>query len=207
MALIPKENKFFDMTVEQIKVIEDSVNYLKNIIKNEDFSEDSIKKIKEMEQHCDTISHEIIDVLNETFLTPIDREDIHKLVNEIDDIMDLINVLSNRLYIYKIKSVKDTFLPEFIENISEAVTAVGNAITSLKEIKKTRRILEYCIEINRLENSGDSIREKAIMNLFEKEKDPINVIKWKEIYEVSETILDACEKVARTIEEVLVKNG
>lgn len=207
MPLIPRETKFFDMTVEQVKIIEEATIFLKDIVKKEEFSEETAKKIKEMEQHCDTVSHEIIDVLNETFLTPIDREDIHKIVNEIDDIMDLINVLANRLYIYRIKSVKDTFLPEFVENIVEAVSAVRNAITSLKEIKRTQRIKEYCIEINRLENSGDSIREKAIMSLFEKEKDPVCIIKWKEIYEVSETILDACEKVANTIEEIIVKNG
>jgi len=207
MPLIPKDVKFFDMIDEQVKVIKEAVLKLKDLTQKEDFSEESIKKIKELEQHCDTLSHEIIDVLNETFITPIDREDIHKIINEIDDIMDLINVIANRLYIYKIKSVKNTYLPEFIENISDAIDALDNAIVSLKDIKKPRRILEYCIEINRLENSGDSLREKAIMDLFDKEKDPINIIKWKEIYEVLETTLDACEKVARTIEEVLVKNG
>jgi len=158
MPLIPKDVKFFDMMTEQVKVIKESIYKLKEITQKEDFSEENIKKIKELEQHCDTISHEIIDVLNETFITPIDREDIHKIINEIDDIMDLINVVANRLYIYKIKSVKNTYLPEFIENISDAVDAVNNAIVSLKDIKKTRRILEYCIEINRLENSGDSLR-------------------------------------------------
>jgi uncharacterized protein Yka (UPF0111/DUF47 family) len=111
------------------------------------------------------------------------------------------------LYIYKIKTVKNTYFPEFLENITDAVNAVKNAVLSLKDIKKPRRILEYCIEINRLENSGDSLREKAIIELFEKEKDPIEIIKWKEIYEVLETILDECEYLARTIEEVLVKNG
>jgi hypothetical protein len=195
------------MTAEQVKVISDAVSYLKKMIEKEDYSEENVKKIKELEQHCDTLSHEIIDVLNETFITPIDREDIHKIINEIDDIMDLINVVANRLYIYKIKTVKNTYFPEFLENITDAVNAVKNAILSLKDIKKPRRILEYCIEINRLENSGDSIREKAIMELFEKEKNPIEIIKWKEIYEVLETVLDSCEKVARTIEEVLVKNG
>jgi len=205
--LIPKDVKFFDMTAEQVKVISDAVSYLKKMIEKEDYSEENVKKIKELEQHCDTLSHEIIDVLNETFITPIDREDIHKIINEIDDIMDLINVVANRLYIYKIKTVKNTYFPEFLENITDAVNAVKNAILSLKDIKKPRRILEYCIEINRLENSGDSIREKAIMELFEKEKNPIEIIKWKEIYEVLETVLDSCEKVARTIEEVLVKNG
>jgi predicted phosphate transport protein (TIGR00153 family) len=207
MPLIPKDVKFFDMTAEQVKVISDAVSYLKKMIEKEDYSEENVKKIKELEQQCDTLSHEIIDILNETFITPIDREDIHKIVNEIDDIMDLINVVANRLYIYKIKTVKNTYFPEFLENITDAVNAVKNAILSLKDIKKPRRILEYCIEINRLENSGDSIREKAIMELFEKEKDPIEIIKWKEIYEVLETVLDSCEKVARTIEEVLVKNG
>jgi predicted phosphate transport protein (TIGR00153 family) len=195
------------MTAEQVKVISDAVSYLKKMVEKEDYSEENVKKIKELEQQCDTLSHEIIDILNETFITPIDREDIHKIVNEIDDIMDLINVVANRLYIYKIKTVKNTYFPEFLENITDAVDAVKNAILSLKDIKKPRRILEYCIEINRLENSGDSIREKAIMELFEKEKDPIEIIKWKEIYEVLETVLDSCEKVARTIEEVLVKNG
>jgi len=207
MPLIPKDVKFFDMTAEQIKVISDAVSYLKKMVEKEDYSEENVKKIKELEQHCDTLSHEIIDILNETFITPIDREDIHKIVNEIDDIMDLINVVANRLYIYKIKTVKNTYFPEFLENITDAVDAVKNAVLSLKDIKKPRRILEYCIEINRLENSGDSLREKAIMELFEKEKDPIEIIKWKEIYEVLETILDGCEYLARTIEEVLVKNG
>lgn len=207
MSLIPKEMRFFDMMGEQIEIIKKSINYLKEIINKEDFSEESVKKVKDFETECDALSHEIIDKLNETFITPIDREDIHTLVNEIDDIMDLINVVANRLYIYKIQSVKGTYLPEFVENIVEAINALDMAIKNLKNIKKTRRILEYCIEINRLENSGDSIREKAIMDLFEKEKDVLNIIKWKEIYEVSETVLDACEKVAKTIEEVLVKNG
>lgn len=207
MSLIPKEMRFFDMMGEQIEIIKKSINYLKEIINKEDFSEESVKKVKDFETKCDALSHEIIDKLNETFITPIDREDIHTLVNEIDDIMDLINVVANRLYIYKIQSVKGTYLPEFVENIVEAINALDMAIKNLKNIKKTRRILEYCIEINRLENSGDSIREKAIMDLFEKETDVLKIIKWKEIYEVSETVLDACEKVAKTIEEVLVKNG
>ncbi|MBP7795439.1 MAG: DUF47 family protein [Elusimicrobiales bacterium] len=207
MPLIPKETKFFDMTTEQTRVIGEAVNLMKKMIKDDDISFESVRRIKELEQNCDTISHEIIHALNETFITPIDREDIYKLVNEIDDIMDLLNVVANRLYIFRIKSAKDTYLNEFIETIDEAVTMVGNVLVGLKEMKKKTRILDYCIEINRLENSGDSLREKAIMNLFEKETDPINIIKWKELYEVSETILDACEKVAKTVEEVMVKNG
>lgn len=208
MPLIPRETKFFDMLSNQVESIIKSVNYFKTeLIEKENINEETVKKMKDFEHESDMISHEIIDKLNETFITPIDREDIHKMVNEIDDIMDLINVIANRLYIYKITKVKDTYLPEFMNDISESIQAMHMAIKNLKEIKKTRRILEYCIEINRLENSGDSLREKAIKDLFEKEKDPINIIKWKEIYEIAETILDLTEKVAKTIEEVLVKNG
>lgn len=207
MRLIPKETKFFELFVTQTENIIKSVDYLKQAIVKNKFEEEDVKKIKEFEHEGDAITHEIIDKLNETFITPIDREDIHKLANDIDDITDLINVIANRLHIYKIENPRDLYLEEFINNISEAVSALHNAIKNLTEIKRTRRILEYCIEINRLENSGDSLREKAIMNLFENEKDPIKIIKWKEIYEVAETVLDTCEHVAKTIEEILVKNG
>lgn len=208
MPLIPRETKFFDMLSEQVSVITKAVDFFKkNIIEKEDISEENIKKIKDFEHECDTICHEIIDKLNETFITPIDREDIHKLANEIDDVMDLINVVANRLNIYNIRNIKGTYLSEFINDIAESINAMNMAIKNLNELKKTRRILEYCIEINRLENSGDSLREKAIKELFEKEKDPVNIIKWKEIYEVAETVLDASERVAKTIEEVIVKNG
>lgn len=208
MPLIPRETKFFDMLSEQVSVIAKAADFFKKeIIEKENINDENIKKVKDFEHECDTISHEIIDKLNETFITPIDREDIHKLANEIDDVMDLINVVANRLFIYNIKNTKGTYLAEFINDISESVNAMNMAVKNLNELKKTRRILEYCIEINRLENSGDSLREKAIKELFEKEKDPINIIKWKEIYEVAETVLDSCERVAKTIEEVIVKNG
>ncbi|MGC8867299.1 MAG: DUF47 domain-containing protein [Elusimicrobiales bacterium] len=208
MPLIPKETRFFDMLCEEVEVITKAVDYFKkNIIDSENISEESIKRIKDFEHECDTICHEIIDKLNETFITPIDREDIHKLANEIDDVMDLINVVANRINIYHIKKVKGTYLDEFVNDILESVNAMNTAIKNLADLKKPRRILEYCIEINRLENSGDSLREKAIKELFEKEKDPVNIIKWKEIYEVAETVLDACERVAKMIEEVIVKNG
>ncbi|NLI09815.1 MAG: DUF47 domain-containing protein [Elusimicrobia bacterium] len=207
MGLIPKETKFFELFENQTQNAIKAAEFLKDAVKLNKFDEICVKKMKEFEHEGDTITHEIIDKLNETFITPIDREDIHKLASEIDDICDLINVISNRIHIYKIDNVKDPYLEEFLLNIVESATALNNAVKNLKDIKRTRRILEYCIEINRLENAGDSLREKAIMELFEKEKDPIKIIKWKEIYEVAETVLDTCEHVAKTIEEILVKNG
>lgn len=207
MGLIPKETKFFDLFENQTKNAIEAAELLRDSVKNNKFDDTCVKKIKEFEHEGDTINHEIIDQLNTTFITPIDREDIHKLAGAIDDICDLVNVISNRLHVYKIENPKDPYLEEFLTDIVESATAVNHAVKNLRDIKRSRRTLEYCIEINRLENAGDSLREKAITDLFEKEKDPIRIIKWKEIYEVAEMVLDACEHVAKTIEEILVKNG
>ncbi|GAB4029212.1 MAG: DUF47 family protein [Elusimicrobiota bacterium] len=207
MGLIPKEAKFFELFNNQTENIMKAISFFKKSIKENTFNDEAVKKIKEYEHEGDTIAHEIVDMLNRTFITPIDREDIYLLVNNIDEIMDLINVVSNRLNMYK-ADTKDEYLYEFIVNIEESAAALNNAIKNLKDAsKKATRIMDYCIEVNRLENAGDSLREKAIINLFEKEKDPIKIIKWKEIYEVSETALDSCEHVAKTIEGILVKHG
>lgn len=207
MGLIPKEAKFFELFNNQTENIMKAISFFKKSIKENTFNDEAVKKIKEYEHEGDTIAHEIVDMLNRTFITPIDREDIYLLVNNIDEIMDLINVVSNRLSMYR-ADTKDEYLYEFIVNIEESAAALNNAIKNLKDAsKKSTRIMDYCIEVNRLENAGDSLREKAITNLFEKEKDPIKVIKWKEIYEVSEAALDSCEHVAKTIEGILVKHG
>ncbi len=207
MGLIPKETKFFELFNNQMENILKAVSFFKKSLKENSFNDEAVKRVKEYEHEGDTITHEIVDMLNRTFITPIDREDIYMLVNNIDEIMDLINVVSNRLNLYKVDS-KDEYLYEFFVNIEESVAALSNAIKNLPESsKKATRIMDYCIEINRLENAGDSLREKAISDLFEKEKDPIKVIKWKEIYEVSEAALDSCEHVAKTIEGILVKHG
>lgn len=207
MGLIPKEAKFFELFNNQTENIMKAISFFKKSIKENTFNDEAVKKIKEYEHEGDTIAHEIVDMLNRTFITPIDREDIYLLVNNIDEIMDLINVVSNRLSMYR-ADTKDEYLYEFIVNIEESAAALNNAIKNLKDAsRKSTRIMDYCIEVNRLENAGDSLREKAITNLFEKEKDPIKVIKWKEIYEVSEAALDSCEHVAKTIEGILVKHG
>ncbi|MEW5951676.1 MAG: DUF47 family protein [Elusimicrobiota bacterium] len=207
MGLIPKEAKFFELFNNQTENISKAISFFKKSVKENSFTDEVVKKIKEYEHEGDTISHEIVDMLNRTFITPIDREDIYLLVNNIDEVMDLINVISNRIHMYK-ADVKDEYLYEFLVNIEESVTALNNAVKNLSNTsKKATRIMDYCIEVNRLENAGDSLREKAIMNLFEKEKDPIKVIKWKEIYEVSEAAIDSCEHVAKTIEGILVKHG
>ena len=168
--------------------------------------EAAAKKIHDYEHEGDTLSHEITDMLNRTFITPIDREDIYALANQLDDVLDMINAMAGRMKLYKLDPGNDYF-SQFIDLIDQSSVALANAVKHMHDTKRTRRVLDHCIEINRLENMGDQVREKAIGSLFETEKDPIMVIKWKEMYEVAEGTLDKCEHVAKVIESILVKHG
>jgi hypothetical protein len=203
---IPKEVKFFDYLNLQAENVVKASSYFKTILKHGALSEESAKKIHDIEHEGDTLSHEIVDMLNRTFITPIDREDIFALSHTLDDVLDLINAMSNRMRLYKLDPADEHF-SQFIDIIDQAAVALSNAIKHMHDTKRQRRVLDHCIEINRLENIGDTLREKAISTLFETEKDPIKVIKWKEIYEVAEGTLDTCEHVAKVIESILVKNG
>jgi len=206
ISFMPKEVKFFDFLNLQTENIVKAADCFKQAVKQGRFDEETVKKIKNFEHEGDTLSHEIVDMLNRTFITPIDREDIYALANTLDDILDMINSMANRIKLYKLDT-NDEHMNLFADTIDQSAQALANAVKHMHDTKRARRVLDYCIEVNRLENVGDQIREKAISHLFETEKDPIMVIKWKEIYEVAEGTLDTCEHVAKVIEAILVKHG
>ena len=203
---LPREVKFFDYLNLQAENIVKAADCFKAAVKKGAFDEDVVKKIKDFEHEGDTLSHEIVDMLNRTFITPIDREDIYALANTLDDILDMINSMANRIKLYKLDA-NEEYMVQFADTIDQSSQALANAVKHMHDTKRARRVLDYCIEVNRLENMGDQIREKAIGRLFEIEKDPMMVIKWKEIYEVAESTLDTCEHVAKVIEAILVKHG
>ncbi|MDO8803306.1 MAG: DUF47 family protein [Elusimicrobiota bacterium] len=203
---LPREVKFFDFLNLQMENIVKAAGCFKAAVKKGCFDEDTVRTIKNFEHEGDTLSHEIVDMLNRTFITPIDREDIFALANTLDDILDMINSMSNRIRLYKLDA-NEEYMVQFADTIDQSTQALANAVKHMHDTKRARRVLDHCIEVNRLENIGDQIREKAISNLFETEKDPIMVIKWKEIYEVAEGTLDVCEHVAKVIEAILVKHG
>ena len=203
---MPKEVKFFDYLNLQAENLVKAAEYFKSILKNGVMNEISARKIHDLEHEGDTLTHEITDMLNRTFITPIDREDIFALANQIDDVLDMLNAMAGRMKLYKLDPGDEHF-SQFIELINQSATALSNAVKHMHDTKRGRRVLDYCIEVNRLENMGDQVREKAISRLFEAEMDPIVVIKWKEMYEVAEGTLDNCEHVAKLIESILVKNG
>lgn len=204
LGLIPKEEKFFPMFHEMTKNIVSGALALKDMLDN--FSDPSVSQriIEELEHKGDLQTHEIFRTLNKSFITPFDREDIYSLASALDDIIDEIDTVVQHIIIYHI----DKITPEAKELgfiILKACQTVEKAVLMLEN--KKQHISEYCVEINSLEGEADRVRAEAISRLFDEEKDPITLIKWKEIYENLEHITDRCEDAANIIESVVVKNA
>jgi uncharacterized protein len=164
------------------------------------------RKIKSVETQGDRITHDAIDRLNKTFITPIDREDIHALVSRLDDVLDLIDAAAQRLVLYRIQSPT----PELVaisEQLIRPVETIKRALLHLDKSKNGQKVLADCEEIDRLEAEADELHRLAISTLFDKEKDPIQILKWKEIYEDLEEATDRCQDVANIIEGVVIKNS
>ena len=205
-SILPKEEKFFKLFEAQAAYNTKAVKAFKELVKNWDEKSPAFEIIREIEHEADITTHEIYDKLNRTFITPFDREDIHQLASEMDDIVDMVQSLCNRMHLYHIRNSTPD-LVQLVDILDQATDAIRKAIGDLQDKDKTRRVLDYCIEINRLENTGDHARDMALSKLFEGHPDPIDVIKWREIYEVVEGAIDRCEDIANTIETILVKQA
>jgi hypothetical protein len=163
-----------------------------------------VQKLKDIEHRGDDMTHAIITKLNQTFITPFDREDIHKLASSLDDVLDFLNSAGDRLVLYKIHTA-----PAEAEKLAELVVRqceeLHKAVQNLE--KHAHVVLQHCVEINRLENEADTVSRRAIGCLFEQELDPITLIKLKELYEVLETATDKAEDAANVLESVVVKSA
>lgn len=203
---IPHEVKFFDLFDKQADKMVEAVICFKEFAERGVFDDTCIEKIRVIEHESDTIAHDIIDSLNRTFITPFDREDIHSLANELDDVVDLIYAISKRMRLYKLKG-KDKNVIEFSNLIMRSVQSLSLAIKGLRNHRQPQQIHDACIEINKIENISDQLRDTVIQKLLESKKDPISIIKWKEIYELLETVLDVCEDVSNIVVSIIVKQG
>jgi len=203
---LPKDFNFIDLFEKQVSYAVDAAKYFKELVAKGTIDQASLDKMRSIEHQGDDAAHTIIEQLNKTFITPFDREDIHSLVKELDDVIDMINTIVSRLLVYKVPNFKAN-LTEFASVIEESVYAVERAVKGMRDMKHSRYVMEACVEINRLENVGDSMRDAVLADLFDTEKDPITLIKWKEIYQNAETILDICEDVAHVVESILVKQA
>ncbi|HEY3347077.1 MAG TPA: DUF47 family protein [Nitrospirota bacterium] len=201
-SFMPKDEKFFTLFEDQAANILKAAQIFHEMMENYPDSAKS-KEIFDVEHEGDKITHEIIRTLNTTFITPLEREDIYSLTSKMDDILDLIEAVTDKLMIYKIAAATDDTkkLAVIILRMTEVIT---KGVSNLKNLS---HVLEHCIEINRLENEADRITRTAIGRLFDEETNPIELIKWKEIYEKLEDTTDACEDVANILESVVLKNA
>lgn len=205
--LLPKEFNFFDRFDQQATYAVKAARHFAKIVADFKISDPELQTMKDIEHQADTVAHQIIDQLNKTFITPFDREDIHALVKELDDVVDMLHTITGRLRVYKIMS-PDRNLTEFAHVIEQSVEGVAEAVKGLRHMKNQKAVLAACVEVNRLENVGDKMRDEMLGEVFEKyAQDPIAVIKWKEIYQDAETVLDICEDVVHVVESILVKQA
>ena len=160
--------------------------------------------IKELEHKADQTTHEVIKRLNTTFVTPLDREDIYALAGRLDDVLDFIDAVAERLVIYRIKEPTSA-CRAMAEVIVETVNSMHRAVGTLR--KRVGAFHEHAVEVNRLENQADILLRESLVELFDQESDPIAVIKWKEIYETMEIVTDRCEDVVNVIEGIVLKTG
>jgi len=201
----PKEIDFFDMFEKAALNVNRGAISLVDMMGNFDIAAEKAKEIHEAEQEGDMLTHEVMRKLNKTFITPLDREDIHSLISCLDDVLDLIWASADRAVLFKLNNP----LPEAVElakTLHETTEIITKAISCLKG-KKYTYIQEYCIEINRLENRGDRIFREGLVKIFDNIKDPITVIKWKEVYEHLEDASDTCEDVANILESIVLKHA
>ncbi len=205
MRLFPKEIDFFEIFDKTSQNLTKAAGLLVSLMENFDDLETRAKEIHEIEQDSDMLTHDIMKKLNKTFITPIDREDLYNLASRLDDVIDLIWAAVDRITVFKLKEpTKEAVIMS--KDLLTTAEVMHKAITELKQ-KNYAHVQEHCIEINRLENRIDRAFRDALGRLFDEMKDPILIIKWKEIYEHLEDASDRCEDVANVLEAIVLKNA
>ena len=201
--LIPREEKFYADFIAMADQVKTAAGLLIEMFESDHPIFSKAQEIKEIEHKCDFLTHEIIQRLNKTFVTPIDREDIHSLATTIDDVIDAIDVAAGLVPLYRIDRVRFG-ARELTKLIAAQADVLRRALVALE---KRTGVLDLTVEINRIENEADKVYKEALGRLFDEERDPIAVIKWKEILSLLEQATDRCEDVANLLENVVVKHG
>ncbi len=205
--LIPKEEQFFDILIKAADNAYKSTVAFKSLMHEYHDQSDGFQKIRDIETEGDLLTHEIIDKLNRTFVTPIDREDIHELAGEIDDVCDILQALSDRMQLYDLGRVIPKIMLEMADLLEVSGKTMEAAVTEIHNFKRNSRVHDHCIEIKRIENEADDLLKNALAGLFKNNPNPMDVIKWKEIYETIEMAHDKMSGIANTLEGIIVKNA
>jgi len=203
--LLPRETNFFEYFERHSEKTIEACSLLLDLFSNGKDFETHADRIKAVEEEADVITHSCIEAIHKTFITPIDRSDIHVIIKRMDDIIDCVNAASSRMVLYEIRGVRQEAV-ELAEILVTASTEIGKALRSLRNIKNAAAIQESCVRVHYLEDRGDALLKAGIVRLF-RERDPILVIKWKEIYERLEKATDRCDSVANILEKIVIESS
>ena len=206
LRLLPREDSYFLLFEKVADAALRGAMRLDELMRDFTQVEAAIKAIKDIEHEGDKLTHETLDKLNRTFITPLEREDIHALVTSIDDILDSLDSAANRLYLYEIARPTEE-MKTLVSVLVRAAQEVKKAVGELANLADPQTTYRHCMEIRRLENESDDVLRLALKRLFREEKDPLQVIKLKEIYEKLERAVDECEGVANVIEAIVLKHA
>jgi len=201
-SLFPRDEDFFALFRKQAGLVRGGCEQLQEMMHHFDNLEERAKQLKDIEHQGDLVTHELFERLNRTFITPLEREDIHNLASGLDDVLDGAEGVGNRLYLFKVR----TPTPEarrMAEILTESAVQIEQAVEHLKDLKN---LMTFTIEINRLENEADMISRHVVADLFSGAHEVLDVMRWKEIYGRLENTADNCEDVANTIESIVLKS-
>ncbi len=203
---LPRETSFFDFFEQHAALtIEGAKEFLSLVTTGANIAA-KCRRISDIEHETDTITHRCVEALHKTFITPIDRDSIHRLITRMDDVMDYVEAAAERIELYEL-TVMTSDVRYLADVLLRSTMQVEAAMRGLRTLKDPQVTLKLCIDINRLENEADAILRRSVARLFKEEKDPITVIKWKEVYENLENASDRCEDVANIIEGVILEHG
>ena len=204
MRLLPREEEFFDLFIEVANRNKLAAQHLGELFEvAPDRRTPIIEALKRLEHEADQVTHEVVNRLDRTFITPLDREDIHQLASDLDDVMDAMDGTARRAQIFRL-GVAPAGVRRLVEVLQRMVDVLAEAVARLK---KGNDVMRYCIEAKQLEEEGDAIYHEALGQLFEHERDAVELIKWKEIYDNLEATLDQAEDVANVVESITIKHA
>jgi len=204
VRLLPREEEFFDLFVEVANRNKEAAHHLRELFAAPpERRTPYVEALKRLEHEADQVTHEVVNRLDRTFITPLDREDIHQLASDLDDVMDAMDGTARRSQIFRLGPA-----PEGVKRLTEVIERmVGVLGEAVSRLKKGDDVMRYCVEAKQLEEEGDAIYHEALGQLFEKERDALEIIKWKEIYDNLEMTLDQSEDVANVLESITLKHA
>ena len=203
LNFLPRDEKYFERFTELAVRIHESAKILERFFRSESPVATVADQIKRLEHECDEISHEILRGIDRTFITPIDREDIHQLAVRLDDVIDLIDGTVRRVTLYQI----DQPTPISVKLARLIVTTTGELVEAVSQLRQQKGVMPKCIKIKQLENEGDVVYHEAIAGLFRENLPALEVIKWKDVYDNMERCIDQCVGVAHVLESVVLKHS